>query len=362
MINYRLFFLDRGESMPNSIDMFRSIERKISFIRWVIIFMAPLMIPLSDYRENLVIYVVTVMVVGGLYNSLVTFACYNNSNKLVNIVKYTSFFDLLLITLVVYLRGGLRSDTFMLYLLVILGSGAKHGIKGTVSALIQTIIYYSVACYIAELPNVLDWERLIIRIMHFIFTSIMMHELSKQVNESTIKAYRAQLEARLDPLTRLPNRLMLTEYFESLRKKYKDTQVSFAIVMIDIDNFKQINDTFGHPVGDKVLETMAKILKKHLNSKDFVCRFGGEEFLLLLDECDKNNVLERIDPLKKEIDTHPFDGIEVTVSIGISIYNDRLTMIENITCADQALYAIKNMGKNRVLLYDDIKESDYGQN
>jgi len=348
--------------MPRNTDMYRSIERRISIIRWVIICTAPLMIPLSNYRENLIYYVITVVVIGGIYNGLITYACYNKSHKLARILKYTSFLDLVLITFIVYLRGGLRSDTFVLYFLVILASGAKHGVKGTVSALIQTIIYYAIICYISEQPNPLDWERLLIRYIHFIFTTIMMYELSKQVNESTIKAYMAQLEARLDPLTKLPNRLMLTDYFESLRQKYLATKEPFAIVMIDIDNFKHINDTYGHPTGDKVLENMAKILKKHITYKDFVCRFGGEEFLMLFDKCDKDTILERVIPLKKEIDTYHFDGIDVTVSIGVSIYNAKLTMIENITCADQALYAIKNTGKNKILLYDDMKDTEYGKN
>ena len=129
----------------------------------------------------------------------------------------------------------------------------------------------------------------------------------------------------------------------------------FSIVFFDVDYFKYFNDTHGHPKGDTVLESIGWILRKRLRSTDLACRYGGEEFVLLLTETDKQGAAVLAEDLRREIEQHPFAGEEaqpegkLTVSIGVAAYptdgEDASTLLKN---ADQALYSSKQKGRNCV--------------
>ncbi len=153
--------------------------------------------------------------------------------------------------------------------------------------------------------------------------------------------------AHIDFLTNLYNRRY---FFEKMEKYHKDN-CDFAIAMIDIDLFKKINDTYGHEAGDKVIRTIAHILKEHTKGQDIVSRFGGEEFCVALRDVDKKNAIGFFARLRKIIsDTIvSFDekNINFTVSIGVSFKSEeKIDAI--VRQADEALYRAKNSGRNRV--------------
>jgi len=158
--------------------------------------------------------------------------------------------------------------------------------------------------------------------------------------------------ASKDPLTDLYNRRYFTKISESIFHLAKRNHSKFSILMLDIDNFKRINDTYGHKVGDDVIVALSNVLQQHSRSSDIVCRFGGEEFILLLPDTDKEGafvIAQKIRKLVEELKVA--DGISFRVSIGVSeldIENDR-TIEDVIKRADDALYSAKNSGKNRVV-------------
>ncbi|MCD6191129.1 MAG: GGDEF domain-containing protein, partial [Sulfurimonas sp.] len=128
----------------------------------------------------------------------------------------------------------------------------------------------------------------------------------------------------------------------------------FAIAMIDIDNFKKINDIYGHDTGDNVIVHLANVLMSNTNCRDIVSRFGGEEFCVVLKNINKFSAVEIFDRLRREVESSVVysdkkEPIEFTVSIGVSLYLEE-GLEETINQADMMLYKAKNAGKNQVVI------------
>ncbi|MEN8904889.1 MAG: diguanylate cyclase [Clostridiales bacterium] len=140
-------------------------------------------------------------------------------------------------------------------------------------------------------------------------------------------------------------------------------QKHFTLIMFDIDNFKRINDKYGHQAGDQVLINISKITKENYRSSDILARYGGEEFAVILTETSKNGAVECTKRLREKIEKFEidFDGykIKVTVSIGIAFFpEDSSDDIELFKFADKALYFSKETGRNRITLYKDIYKNN----
>ena len=164
------------------------------------------------------------------------------------------------------------------------------------------------------------------------------------------KSDKLQLMATTDMLTKLYNRYMFTELFHKfLENKKRDKENKLVLALIDIDNFKAINDTYGHNVGDEVLKNIANHLLSTLRSSDICARWGGEEFIILLTNTDMEIAFSRIDRLRETISNinHSFDG-KVTVSIGLTEILESDTLLSSVKRADDALYKSKECGRNQV--------------
>jgi len=161
--------------------------------------------------------------------------------------------------------------------------------------------------------------------------------------------------ASTDPLTNLYNRryfAKITRHILALAKREKET---LSLIMLDIDNFKQINDTYGHQTGDSVLVNLADTIMVHLRKSDFACRFGGEEFVVLLPNTPIDDARLAAEKLRKAIEENAVksaDGqtIHYTVSLGVSLVEiEKESNAEPaLKRADDALYLAKKAGKNRV--------------
>jgi diguanylate cyclase (GGDEF)-like protein len=127
-----------------------------------------------------------------------------------------------------------------------------------------------------------------------------------------------------------------------------------SLLMIDLDYFKQINDTFGHPAGDRVLCAVADILRRELRQVDQLARYGGEEFAAILPETAESEALAIANRIRQAIAARPLaisetEGAELTISIGLAIFPDDANSVEGLVeKADQSLYAAKAAGRNRV--------------
>lgn len=175
---------------------------------------------------------------------------------------------------------------------------------------------------------------------------------------SKIKKSNEKIEylAHHDPLTNLPNRLLLKARLDKSIDKSIDLKQKLAILFIDIDNFKLINDSYGHSIGDKIINLVAQRLQKNIRKNDTISRIGGDEFIIVIEDIIEQKNIEKIaksilhdfmEPLKLE--QYLFD---TTISIGISLFPDNgLNVEELIKQADTAMYSAKNAGKNQYHFY-----------
>ncbi|MCL2021661.1 MAG: diguanylate cyclase [Betaproteobacteria bacterium] len=160
-----------------------------------------------------------------------------------------------------------------------------------------------------------------------------------------------------DPMTGLNNRRYLEEYVETLLANVRRQQIHLAIMMLDLDYFKMVNDTYGHDAGDSVLKALAGVLKQSVRSSDMVIRYGGEEFLIVLQgtvEPDADQVAENIRSAVEKIRINIGGSIlQKTISIGLSDYpKDSATFWQALKFADVALYQAKQTGRNRVVRFN----------
>jgi diguanylate cyclase (GGDEF)-like protein/PAS domain S-box-containing protein len=160
--------------------------------------------------------------------------------------------------------------------------------------------------------------------------------------------------ATRDPLTGCFNRRTLFAEFEKHWEASKRFKKPLACIMIDIDHFKNINDRFGHSAGDEVLKTVAETLRKTARRSDLVCRYGGEEFCILLPQIDLPEATMAAERFRQALAEQPLGGVLVTASLGVSAIGlGSKHPQELLDQADKALYAAKRSGRNRAVRYDE---------
>ena len=180
-------------------------------------------------------------------------------------------------------------------------------------------------------------------------------ELKTYINILTSEAEYYRNRAYIDVLTGVFNRNFLEERGKELFTKFKLQRIPVGVIMLDIDNFKRINDTYGHDVGDLVLKKLAEIIKRNLRRNDYVIRYGGEEFLILLPGTSIEETYLVAEKIRKAVESATVKvgdkEIKFTISLGVSeIYPHDRDLFEAIKRADQKLYVAKRKGKNRVEL------------
>jgi diguanylate cyclase (GGDEF)-like protein len=158
--------------------------------------------------------------------------------------------------------------------------------------------------------------------------------------------------ATTDPLTGLFNRRYFVEQAQSEISLAGRRRRDLCAIMIDVDHFKQVNDTHGHQAGDFVLSSLAGLLQAVKRHEDLLCRWGGEEFLFMLREVPLPDAVTFGDRVRTAVEKHPFvcKGriIELTISVGVSVLHHTETLDDLVNRADRALYVAKQNGRNRV--------------
>lgn len=181
-----------------------------------------------------------------------------------------------------------------------------------------------------------------------------------------------------DGLTGIFNRRFFNNYFEIEVQRAmnflenrnhlgsgRDSAMNFGLAMIDIDHFKSINDLFGHLVGDQVLVQIINIIKRNIFSRDVLCRYGGDEFALILTKTSKSGILQAAEKIRKEIDEHQFDfcvgheNLHITISVGLVNFDEVINKESEaiLKLADDRLLRAKSNGRNRIVYDDDMSQS-----
>ncbi|HSH28558.1 MAG TPA: GGDEF domain-containing protein [Thiohalobacter sp.] len=189
----------------------------------------------------------------------------------------------------------------------------------------------------------------------FLAVSIMsyVHEYSRFKANLAMQSLRQAMEreARTDTLTGLPNRRAMYEQLQQELARARRMHHPWCLLLCDLDDFKQINDSHGHQVGDAVLKETGGILRHCLRASDFSARWGGEEFLVLLPETDLHEAEAVAEKIRDRISHIRIDGIDrrFTISIGVYQADSRGGLDDQLRQADRRLYAAKRSGKNRVV-------------
>lgn len=187
----------------------------------------------------------------------------------------------------------------------------------------------------------------------------MSDELDKaqlKIDKLSAELQEAHSSLTLDPMTKVGNRKAFMDEMESLIEAGREKKLSMVLMVIDVDNFKLINEEYGHTAGDKILYFLAQTTKSMLRSTDRIYRYGGEEFAIVLNRCDESKAYEIADKIRAKIENSNLlymgKRVYVTISAGVTIHHKGDTLDTLIGRADKALYCAKRSNKNCTFLLE----------
>jgi diguanylate cyclase (GGDEF)-like protein len=223
---------------------------------------------------------------------------------------------------------------------------AIHVVERSVSPLVYGISA-SVVEFFYCFNTVLTFGMLILFSLFFALEVRYMQRMLERENSKLGKM------ANFDPLTKLYNRRSMERYLDEAMHQAVEHQKIFCLMMADIDDFKKVNDTYGHDCGDEVLVAVSQILSSNVREGDRVCRWGGEEFLVLFET--NLEMAERIaQRIRKQVEAQELEAgskiVKVSVTMGIAEYKETATIPQLVEEADQNLYFGKRHGKNQVVI------------
>jgi len=211
-----------------------------------------------------------------------------------------------------------------------------------------------VGAYMVKPPNAREMERAITIAMARFDDMIKLRSMAAELVRANEQLEKLSIT---DGLTELYNHRYLVQMLESEFTRSLRYNRDLALLMIDIDHFKQVNDNYGHPCGDLILQEMASLLQNQVRSTDLVARYGGEEITILLPELGRSQALEVAEKLRREIESFSFmcegKSVKVTVSIGVAARRENhiKSWKQLLNAADQALYLAKKSGRNKAVAY-----------
>ena len=194
---------------------------------------------------------------------------------------------------------------------------------------------------------------------------ILEQEVKERTKDLELANKKLELISKTDELTGLPNRREMNETIANEMGRSARTHKPFCFIFIDIDHFKNINDTYGHACGDIILKSVAQTIRGLLRKYDVFARYGGEEFLTLLPETDLEGARVVAERFRRQIEKmtvrYADFTIKITITLGVAKFDDRLGADRSIQMADKALYQGKEGGRNRVIVWKPewVTESDY---
>ncbi|MFC4321545.1 GGDEF domain-containing protein [Litchfieldia salsa] len=196
---------------------------------------------------------------------------------------------------------------------------------------------------------------------YFIYSAVLqrgnevlqtLRQSSEKEKELIVKSTMMERMSKIDALTDLYNHKTFQEYLDHLVGQSKNYNMPLQLAIIDIDNFKNINDTYGHNIGDLVLKRVADAIRERVTEEDIVARYGGEEFTIILTNKNIETAYHTVEAIRIHVENLQHAEMEngkVTISIGLKNYHHNLTKVEFFQQTDALLYQAKRSGKNKVI-------------
>jgi diguanylate cyclase (GGDEF)-like protein len=254
-----------------------------------------------------------------------------------------------------YAIDAIRAACLILYIHIFYFGAFHHRPRGFILLLLETAVLYTALIFLLNRyhPSTITVKteimRLIILMTALAWTAVMGNYL--EMLRSKIR----QLAIR-DELTGTLNRRELFKMLSREKSLADRSGIPFSVCMLDLDDFKAINDTWGHQAGDQVLKEFAQAVKENIRSEDYLARYGGEEFMVVFanfeyrQNSDNNLCVHRLREMTEKLSFPEISAaVKLTVSIGVSVYQPRESIDTLLARADEALYDAKRSGKNRVV-------------
>lgn len=335
----------------SDLSRFKALERKFLILRWGLLCFV--IVELRKHTgfsgDDFFRPILTNAVVLG-YNFLISIMVFHRGQRMNKLLQLSLYLDIPVLTLLLAVSLSFSDILFFSYFLFISYHSVKKGLWGLIVTLTESLGSLAFITFGNFPVPFASLEVFLNRMLLLVIGTVIIYEINTLLDITHLKFRKAEEQASKDPLTGLPNRLLLEQSFQRAVANYQSTRQAFSIAIFDIDNFKRINDEKGHTFGDKVLLILASVLKTNARSNDFICRYGGEEFLIVFGGCSLEDAYLKSDKIREEFAFYNFFDNPVTVSAGVSLYKEGCSMTENINIADEALYAAKASGKNRVTL------------
>lgn len=273
---------------------------------------------------------------------------YNNLNQEIqkNVNDITSYIETLMSESIIERnKQQARLELVAIFLLI------------SIAIMILIGIYYSNNNIIKPLSKVLAWTKFVEKGMYSFENSdkpkneigILMTSFHKMAEKIKSNINLLEKISLTDQLTKLHNRRAIDSRLEEAYHTFKRYNTTFSVILLDIDHFKSVNDTYGHDVGDSVLKEFAKILKNSSREVDFVGRWGGEEFLIVCPNTNHDEVKILAEKLRKKVEEFTFKTVgKKTASFGTYEIKEDIDISKLIEKVDEALYKSKNTGRNKV--------------
>ncbi len=244
----------------------------------------------------------------------------------------------------------------------------KRGVLAYIFSPIYVVIFFALKIYTDNSSHIIytvENTKAINGLFLFnSFISFMMiigvaiiYRVSHEISQQTLTEQNEKLSklATIDPLSQLFNRRAMSDYLEKIHEKSLQTNSSYVIAMGDIDDFKHINDTYGHAKGDEVIQEISRIMVNAVPSEGFVCRWGGEELLFAIPFSDEKSGAEIAEKIRSELESRSFSydngSFGVTMTFGVCRSDNESSYEKTISMADDSLYYGKKHGKNQVVRY-----------
>lgn len=281
---------------------------------------------------------------------ILIFLIYCISKLIIGFVHHWEYADHVLFGLLLF-GIAIINDIIYQFVLINKGSMVPFGVAAfTITQAFTLASKFSKAFSTAE-QLTLEKEEILLDLKNANTTLEMRVE--ERTKELTNTLQELDLITKTDYLTKLPNR----RYMYEIMNERINNQKEFFIVLGDIDHFKAVNDHYGHNVGDEILVLIGNILENKIKGKGMACRWGGEEFLLIVDEMDQNRILNIIEEIRSTLESTKveFEGMQIgtTMTFGISRYSNNMNIDHCISIADLAMYRGKEIGRNRII-YQEV--------
>ena len=215
------------------------------------------------------------------------------------------------------------------------------------------LAYISLSCLLTAILNIIHTAYVLkVELTMATFIIPTFSGLLFGIMLAHIKSLSSRLKelAFTDSLTKIYNRLHFAHFLDIEIDKAKRYGSTFSIIFLDLDHFKKVNDNYGHPVGDEVLEQLTDVISKANRSADIFARYGGEEFIILTPETDLSGAMIHAERLRNDIEKYEFKTVgHITSSFGVAEFDAEKDDVESLLeRVDKALYLAKEFGRNRV--------------